>query len=68
MEKILSLEFFSLTWRGVKLKGLIDAAENYHNMLAENRKLYNEVQDLKGTLFSCTMELKDLSWHWHTLF
>ncbi|KAG5524889.1 hypothetical protein RHGRI_031534 [Rhododendron griersonianum] len=56
MEKILSLEFFRfasavtfpLMWRGVKLKGLIDAAENYHNILAENRKLYNEVQDLKA--------------------
>ncbi|KAA8520832.1 hypothetical protein F0562_011505 [Nyssa sinensis] len=35
---------------GVKLKGLIDAAENYHMVLAENRKLYNEVQDLKGNI------------------
>ncbi|KAK9265362.1 hypothetical protein L1049_003512 [Liquidambar formosana] len=35
---------------GVKLKGLADAAENYHTVLAENRKLYNEVQDLKGNI------------------
>ncbi|KAL5747497.1 hypothetical protein ACOSP7_024498 [Xanthoceras sorbifolium] len=35
---------------GLKLKGLIDAAENYHAVLAENRKLYNEVQDLKGNI------------------
>ncbi|GKU95265.1 hypothetical protein SLEP1_g8646 [Rubroshorea leprosula] len=35
---------------GVKLKGLVDAAENYHTVLAENRKLYNEVQDLKGNI------------------
>jgi len=35
---------------GMKLKELVDAAENYHVVLAENRKLYNEVQDLKGTL------------------
>lgn len=35
---------------GVKLKGLANAAENYHSVLAENRRLYNEVQDLKGTL------------------
>ncbi|KAK8938740.1 Kinesin-4 [Platanthera zijinensis] len=35
---------------GVKLKGLIDAAENYHTVLAENRKLYNEVQELKGNI------------------
>lgn len=35
---------------GRELKGLIDAAENYHLVLAENRKLYNEVQDLKGNI------------------
>ncbi|XP_065858287.1 kinesin-like protein KIN-14J [Euphorbia lathyris] len=35
---------------GVKLKGLADAAENYHSVLAENRRLYNEVQDLKGNI------------------
>lgn len=35
---------------GVKLKGLVDAAENYHTVLAENRKLYNEVQELKGNI------------------
>ncbi|KAK4842898.1 hypothetical protein QYF36_001445 [Acer negundo] len=35
---------------GLKLKGLIDAAENYHAVLAENRRLYNEVQDLKGNI------------------
>lgn len=33
---------------GLRLKGLADAAENYHTVLAENRRLYNEVQDLKG--------------------
>lgn len=32
----------------MKLKGLAEAAENYHVVLTENRKLYNEVQDLKG--------------------
>ncbi|KAF8365135.1 hypothetical protein HHK36_032878 [Tetracentron sinense] len=35
---------------GSKLKGLADAAENYHMVLAENRRLYNEVQDLKGNI------------------
>ncbi|KAL3609903.1 hypothetical protein D5086_000923 [Populus alba] len=35
---------------GVKLKGLADAAANYHSVLAENRRLYNEVQDLKGNI------------------
>ncbi|GAV83866.1 Kinesin domain-containing protein/CH domain-containing protein [Cephalotus follicularis] len=39
-----------LKYLGVKLKGLVDAAENYHVVLAENRKLYNEVQDLKGNI------------------
>ncbi|KAM7280421.1 hypothetical protein ACFE04_007555 [Oxalis oulophora] len=32
---------------GVKLKSVVDAAENYQVVLAENRKLYNQVQDLK---------------------
>ncbi|PIA49422.1 hypothetical protein AQUCO_01300320v1 [Aquilegia coerulea] len=35
---------------GEKLKGLADAAQNYHTVLEENRKLYNEVQDLKGNI------------------
>ncbi|KAL0447948.1 UNVERIFIED_CONTAM: Kinesin-like protein KIN-14J [Sesamum latifolium] len=35
---------------GVNMKGLIDAAQNYHSVLEENRKLYNEVQDLKGNI------------------
>uniref|UniRef100_A0A7N0UUT3 Kinesin motor domain-containing protein n=1 Tax=Kalanchoe fedtschenkoi TaxID=63787 RepID=A0A7N0UUT3_KALFE len=35
---------------GVKLKGVTTAAENYHIVLAENRKLYNEVLDLKGNI------------------
>ncbi|KAE9614134.1 putative minus-end-directed kinesin ATPase [Lupinus albus] len=35
---------------GIKVKGLAEAAENYHVVLAENRKLYNEVQDLKGNI------------------
>ncbi|KAJ8768596.1 hypothetical protein K2173_022717 [Erythroxylum novogranatense] len=40
-------EFYSL---GMKLKGLADATKNYHYVLAENRRLYNEVQDLKGNI------------------
>ncbi|RVX09228.1 Kinesin-like protein KIN-14K [Vitis vinifera] len=35
---------------GMKLKGLTEAAENYHMVLEENRRLYNEVQDLKGNI------------------
>uniref|UniRef100_A0A2N9FW46 Kinesin motor domain-containing protein n=1 Tax=Fagus sylvatica TaxID=28930 RepID=A0A2N9FW46_FAGSY len=35
---------------GLRLKGLADAAQNYHTVLAENRRLYNEVQDLKGNI------------------
>ncbi|KAL3498846.1 hypothetical protein ACH5RR_041578 [Cinchona calisaya] len=35
---------------GWELKGLVDAAHSYHAVLAENRKLYNEVQDLKGNI------------------
>ncbi|KAJ4973471.1 hypothetical protein NE237_006645 [Protea cynaroides] len=46
-QRLYSEEFSRL---GVKLKGLADVAENYHMVLAENRKLYNEVQDLKGNI------------------
>ncbi|KAK9103627.1 hypothetical protein Sjap_020881 [Stephania japonica] len=35
---------------GLKLKDLAEAAENYHAVLEENRRLYNEVQDLKGNI------------------
>ncbi|KAL9684660.1 hypothetical protein QQ045_022101 [Rhodiola kirilowii] len=42
--------FEEFNYLGVKLKGLTKAAENYHIVLAENRKLYNEVQDLKGNI------------------
>ncbi|KZV31539.1 kinesin-4-like, partial [Dorcoceras hygrometricum] len=35
---------------GVNLEGLIYAAQSYHSVLEENRKLYNEVQDLKGNI------------------
>lgn len=35
---------------GLRLKGLVDAAENYHRVLAENQRLFNEVQELKGNL------------------
>uniref|UniRef100_A0A453FF57 Calponin-homology (CH) domain-containing protein n=1 Tax=Aegilops tauschii subsp. strangulata TaxID=200361 RepID=A0A453FF57_AEGTS len=54
-------EMFALQmkWRdeisniGLDLKGLVDAAENYHGVLAENQKLFNEVQELKGN--SCAV-------------
>lgn len=39
-----------LTSFGLKMKDLTDAAENYHTVLAENRKLFNEVQELKGNI------------------
>ncbi|XP_076914953.1 kinesin-like protein KIN-14J [Bidens hawaiensis] len=35
---------------GMKIQGLVDAARNYHTVLTENWKLYNEVQDLKGNI------------------
>ncbi|KAF5934145.1 hypothetical protein HYC85_030316 [Camellia sinensis] len=35
---------------GIKLKALADAAENSNAVLAENRKLHNEVQELKGNI------------------
>ncbi|KAL4554328.1 hypothetical protein LXL04_039548 [Taraxacum kok-saghyz] len=33
---------------GMEIQGLVDAAQNYHTVLTENRKFYDEVQDLKG--------------------
>ncbi|KAJ6340117.1 hypothetical protein OIU77_007963 [Salix suchowensis] len=36
--------------RGVKLKALIDATGDYHIVLAENRRMFNELQELKGNI------------------
>jgi hypothetical protein len=33
---------------GLHIYGLTSAASGYHKVLEENRKLYNQVQDLKG--------------------
>uniref|UniRef100_A0A5B7AR15 Putative kinesin-4 isoform X1 n=1 Tax=Davidia involucrata TaxID=16924 RepID=A0A5B7AR15_DAVIN len=35
---------------GVHIHGLAHAASGYHKVLEENRKLYNQVQDLKGSI------------------
>ncbi|OIW08892.1 hypothetical protein TanjilG_05867 [Lupinus angustifolius] len=35
---------------GVNIKPIVDTAESYQEVLAENRKLFNEVQDLKGNI------------------
>lgn len=35
---------------GVHIHGLAQAASGYHKVLEENRKLYNQVQDLKGSI------------------
>ncbi|KMT11160.1 hypothetical protein BVRB_5g110900 [Beta vulgaris subsp. vulgaris] len=35
---------------GRKLNKLAKAAQSYHEVLSENRKLYNELQDLKGNI------------------
>ncbi|KAL9855828.1 Kinesin-like protein KIN-14H [Arabidopsis thaliana] len=43
-------EFTSL---GKHLHGLTYAATGYQRVLEENRKLYNQVQDLKGKISSC---------------
>lgn len=36
---------------GMKIKSLEYAAANYYHMLAENQKLHNELQELKGYFF-----------------
>jgi kinesin family protein C2/C3 len=44
---------------GSGLKCLVDAAENYHKVLAENQKLFNEVQELKGIfVLKCFLYLR----------
>lgn len=35
---------------GLHINGLAHAASGYHRVLEENRKLYNQVQDLKGSI------------------
>ncbi|TYH58452.1 hypothetical protein ES332_D08G154300v1 [Gossypium tomentosum] len=35
---------------GMNIHGLAHAASGYHRVLEENRKLYNQVQDLKGSI------------------
>ena len=35
---------------GIHLQGLVQAAKDCHNVLEENRQLYNQVQDLKGSI------------------
>ncbi|KAL0462359.1 UNVERIFIED_CONTAM: Kinesin-like protein KIN-14O, partial [Sesamum latifolium] len=35
---------------GSRIKVLDDAAKNYYSLLAENRKLHNELQELKGNI------------------
>uniref|UniRef100_A0A6N2L6P3 Spindle pole body-associated protein Vik1/Cik1 microtubule binding domain-containing protein n=1 Tax=Salix viminalis TaxID=40686 RepID=A0A6N2L6P3_SALVM len=35
---------------GVKLKALIDATGDYHIVLTENRRMFNERQELKGNI------------------
>lgn len=43
------MQVYPAAFLGQRLKVMIDAAQNYHATLAENRKLYNEIQELKGT-------------------
>uniref|UniRef100_A0A1J3CXA2 Kinesin-4 n=1 Tax=Noccaea caerulescens TaxID=107243 RepID=A0A1J3CXA2_NOCCA len=47
MQKKFQQEFSSL---GMHIHGLAHAASGYHRVLEENRKLYNQVQDLKGSI------------------
>ncbi|GJN38621.1 hypothetical protein PR202_gb27681 [Eleusine coracana subsp. coracana] len=45
---------------GKSLKVLINDAENYHTALEENRKLFNEIQELKGDCI-CKIGLFDMT-------
>ncbi|ESQ46821.1 hypothetical protein EUTSA_v10027635mg [Eutrema salsugineum] len=39
-----------LNYYGLKLRGVVHAAKNYDVIVEENRRLYNEVQELKGNI------------------
>ncbi|EYU35383.1 hypothetical protein MIMGU_mgv1a018937mg, partial [Erythranthe guttata] len=41
------------TTLGSRIKALDDAANNYYSILAEDRKLHNELQELKGNIRVC---------------
>lgn len=41
---------FTISYIGAHVHGLAHAASGYHRVLEENRKLYNQVQDLKGNI------------------
>ncbi|KAK6937339.1 Calponin homology domain [Dillenia turbinata] len=47
MQMKLREEFHNI---GMHIQGLAHAASGYHRVLEENRKLYNQVQDLKGSI------------------
>lgn len=47
---------------GKHIFGLAHAASSYHKVLEENRKLYNQVQDLKGKI-SSTLDLTICFYH-----
>ncbi|KAL0407033.1 UNVERIFIED_CONTAM: Kinesin-like protein KIN-14F [Sesamum latifolium] len=49
-----------LLWLGHHIKGLEVAASSFHKVLEENRVLFNQVQDLKGTIrVYCRKQGKD---------
>ena len=45
----------SIKFSDVKLRGFAQIAAEYHKVVAENRALYNQVQDLKGKVNSSHM-------------
>lgn len=42
---------------GLHINGLAHAASGYHRVLEENRRLYNQVQDLKGNKITVCLKL-----------
>lgn len=48
-------EYMLFFIEGLHIHGLAHAASGYHKVLLENRKLYNQVQDLKGTKLIITV-------------
>lgn len=54
-----------LYFLGLKLRGVVHAAKNYQVVVEENRRLYNEVQELKG--ISCEIvfwkNIFDIFWN-----
>lgn len=62
-QKYLIYPFFYHVVKGKHFYTLSNAASSYHKVLEENRKLYNQIQDLKGIILN--VEGTDACYLWY---